>query len=68
MCVLFATKHVIYRSGEALYGGCSCLEEAVYIVELHVQTVQWKSRKQSSSIINRYIRLKHIDRQPPTIA
>ena len=68
MCVLFATKHVIYRSGEALYGGCSCIEEAVYIVKIHVQTVQWKSRKQSSSIINLYIRLKHIDRQPSTIA
>jgi len=41
---------------EALNGEYSYIEEkAVYINIIHAKTVQWKTRKQSCSIINIYI-------------
>ena len=46
------TQRFIYRSGEALYGECSFVEEQpVYVINIHGKTVQWKSRKKSCSII-----------------
>ena len=37
----------------SIRGGCSYTEEkAVYIIIIHGKTVQWKTRKQSCSIIN----------------
>ena len=41
----------IYRYGEALYGECSYIEEAVYMNIIHGNTVQWESRNQSCSVI-----------------
>ena len=37
------TRSLIYRSGEALYGECSYIEEAeeaVYVIIIHGKTVQ----------------------------
>ena len=52
----------ICQSGEALYGECSYIEEkAVYINIIHGKTVQWKTRKESCSILKiKRIYLRHI--------
>jgi len=43
---------LIVRSGSALYGECSYIEEkAVYILNIDGKTVQWKTREQYCSII-----------------
>jgi len=44
----------MYQSREALYWESSYIEEnAVYVIIIHVKTVQWESRKEYCSIIER---------------
>ena len=53
LCLFYnQTRRIIYRSGEALYGECSYIEEeAVYVINIQGKTVQWESQKKSYIII-----------------